>query len=147
MSGSAAFPTQRKLADSDDSSVPHPARILVVEDEPGLAEVLALHLAAAGFDVRTALDGLAALYELGRESPDLVLLDLQLLEVSGFRLMQLLKRRDAARPVPVLVLTALSYQEAREVARAGADDFLEKPFSPHEVVVRAVAARAHCEGQ
>jgi DNA-binding response OmpR family regulator len=111
-------------------------RLLLVEDEPGLAEVLALHLRWAGCDVDVAGDGLEALYALERARPDAVLLDLELPRVSGFRVLQLLKGDGATAAIPVLVLTALSFQEAREVAQAGADDFLTKPVAPRTVVAR-----------
>ncbi|MBI3973361.1 MAG: response regulator [Chloroflexi bacterium] len=110
--------------------------VLVVEDESGLAEILALHLAAAGYTVWTARDGLEALYALERARPDVVVLDLNVPRISGFRLLQLLRRDAATATVPVLVLTALSFQEAREVARAGADDFCTKPCAPEAVVAR-----------
>lgn len=112
------------------------ATILLVEDEPGLAEVLTVHLQSAGYQVVTVPDGLQALYALDEQPPSLVLLDLNLPLVSGFRIIQLLKQRGASPKVPVLVLTALSYQEAEDAVRAGADDFLTKPFLPQEVVAR-----------
>jgi len=111
-------------------------RILIVEDEPGLAEVLSLHLEAAGFETTVCHDGLSAIYELDRATPRVVLLDLHLPEVSGFRLIQLLKQRADSPGLPVIVITALSFQEAEEVVRAGADDFISKPFMPDEVVSR-----------
>jgi DNA-binding response OmpR family regulator len=111
-------------------------RVLVVEDEPGLAEVLALHLDGAGYETAIAHDGLSALYEMDRDLPRLVLLDLNVPVVSGFRLIQLLKQRADAPNLPVIVITALSFQEAEEVIRAGADDFITKPFMPAEVVTR-----------
>src|SRR6266545_705708 len=111
-------------------------RVLIVEDEPGLAEVLSLHLAAAGFETGVCHDGLSALYELERTAPSLVLLDLHLPQVSGFRLIQLLKQRSDAPRIPVMVITALSFPEAEEAVRAGADDFITKPFLPDEVVTR-----------
>ncbi len=111
-------------------------RILIVEDEPGLAEVLSLHLEAAGFETTVCHDGLSAIYELDRAIPRVVLLDLHLPEVSGFRLIQLLKQRADSPGLPVIVITALSFQEAEEVVRAGADDFISKPFMPDEVVSR-----------
>jgi DNA-binding response OmpR family regulator len=116
-----------------------PARLLLVEDEPGLAEVLTLHLRRAGFAVDVAGDGLSALGALELARPDVVLLDLTLPRISGFRLLQLLRRDAATATVPVLVLTGLSFQEAQEVARAGADDFLTKPVAPHTVVARTRA--------
>jgi DNA-binding response OmpR family regulator len=110
--------------------------VLIVEDEPGLAEVLALHLEASGYSAVVAHDGLQALYEMDRSPPQVVLLDLHLPQVSGFRLIQLLKQRVDARRPPVIVITALSFQEAQEAVRAGADDFITKPFLPAEVVTR-----------
>jgi DNA-binding response OmpR family regulator len=111
-------------------------RVLIVEDEPGLAEVLSLHLRAAGYEPSIAYDGLEALYAFDRTTPRAVLLDLNVPQVSGFRLIQLLKHRSDAPRVAVMVITALSFQEAEEVARAGADDFITKPFMPDEVVSR-----------
>jgi DNA-binding response OmpR family regulator len=110
--------------------------VLVVEDEPGLADVLAVHLAAAGYAPVVAHDGLEALYALEQWTPAVVLLDLHLPRVSGFRLLQLLRPGGAAPRVPVLVLTALSFGEAREALRAGADAFLTKPFRPADVVAQ-----------
>lgn len=110
--------------------------ILIVEDEAGLAEVLALHLNAAGFESVLAHDGLEAMFALERMTPRVVLLDLQLPQVSGFRLIQLMKQRSDMPRVPVIVITALSFQEAELAVRAGADDFITKPFLPSEVVTR-----------
>ena len=106
----------------------------MVEDEPGLAEVLAVHLQAGGYHPIVVHDGLEALYALERVTPHAVLLDLHLPQVSGFRLIKLLKQRPDMPRVPVIVLTALSFQEAEDAVRAGADDFLTKPFLPAEVV-------------
>jgi DNA-binding response OmpR family regulator len=110
--------------------------VLVVEDEPGLAEVLALHLRAAGYAPVVARDGLEALYALDRAPPRVILLDLHLPRLSGFRLLALLQQRPAAARAPVLVLTALNFAEAREVARAGVAGFMTKPFDPAAVVQR-----------
>jgi DNA-binding response OmpR family regulator len=79
---------------------------------------------------------LEALYALDRITPQAVLLDLNVPQVSGFRLIQLLKQRADTPQVPVVVITALSFQEAEEAVRAGADDFVTKPFLPEEVVGR-----------
>jgi DNA-binding response OmpR family regulator len=98
--------------------------------------VLSLHLEAAGFETTVCHDGLSAIYELDRATPRVVLLDLHLPEVSGFRLIQLLKQRADSPGLPVIVITALSFQEAEDVVRAGADDFISKPFLPDEVVSR-----------
>jgi two-component system catabolic regulation response regulator CreB len=111
-------------------------KILVAEDEPGLAEVLGLHLQAAGYEPVMAGDGLEALYALDREGVRAVLLDLNLPQVSGFRIIQLVKQRADVPSVPVIVITALSFQEAEEAVRAGADDFVTKPFEPMDIVER-----------
>jgi DNA-binding response OmpR family regulator len=110
--------------------------ILIVEDEPGLAEVLAVHLEASGFEPVVVNDGLEALYALDRVQPRAVLLDLHLPQVSGFRIIQIIKQRPTLPRLPVIVITALSFQEAEEAVRAGADDFITKPFLPAEVVTR-----------
>jgi DNA-binding response OmpR family regulator len=110
--------------------------VLLVEDESGLADVLAVHLQAAGYAPVMAPDGLTALHALDRTLPAAVVLDLHVPQVSGFRLLEVLKQRPETAGVPVLVLTALSFAEARGVARAGADAFLTKPFDPAEVVRR-----------
>src|SRR5687768_17075768 len=110
-------------------------RVLIVEDEAGLAEILSLHLEAAGYETVVCHDGLSALYEVDRRAPNLVVLDLHVPQISGFRLMQLLKQRGGPR-IPVMVTTALSFQEAEDAVRSGADDFMTKPFLPDELVVR-----------
>ena len=111
-------------------------KVMVVEDVPGLAEVLAINLQASGYEPLVVHDGLEALYVLDRETPSAILLDLHLPQISGFRLIQLLKQRTDVPSIPIIVITALSFQEAEEAVRAGADDFLTKPFSPEEVVER-----------
>ncbi len=108
--------------------------VLVVEDEPGLAELFRLNLEAAGYHVLVAEDGRSGLDLFRTSHPALVTLDLKLPEVSGFRLIKLFKQPPDA--VPVIVVTALDYTEAEEVVRAGADDFLTKPFEPATLVER-----------
>lgn len=103
-------------------------RILVVEDDPQVAEIIGWNLLAAGYLVTVVTDGLEAMQAFDREHPALVTVDLMIPSVSGFRLVALFKRE---RPeVPVLVVTALTFEEAEETARAGADDFITKPFDP-----------------
>jgi DNA-binding response OmpR family regulator len=111
-------------------------RVLIAEDEPGLAEILAVHLLEAGYEPVIASDGLQALYALDDAGVRAVLLDLHLPQVSGFRLIQLIKQRIDSPRLPVIVITALSFQEAEEAVRAGADDFITKPFIPVEIVHR-----------
>ena len=115
---------------------PSSGRVLIVEDEAGLAEVMSLHLEAAGYETVVCHDGLAALYEVDRVAPNLVVLDLHVPQISGFRLIQLLKQRSGQPRIPVVVTTALSFPEAEDAVRSGADDFMTKPFLPEELVTR-----------
>jgi DNA-binding response OmpR family regulator len=105
-----------------------PATVLVVEDEPAVAAVEAMILADAGLAVAVAPDGGAALAAVGRTPPDPVVLDLGLPGVSGFRVLEVLKGDPATAAVPVLVVTALDFAEAKAAAQSGADGFLTKPF-------------------
>jgi DNA-binding response OmpR family regulator len=113
-------------------------RILVIEDEAGLLDILTVNLEAVGYEVIGAADGLAGLQAFDRELPDLVVLDINLPIISGFRLLELF--RASARPAtPVLALTALDFAEAEDLARRGLDAFLSKPFDPEAVL--ALVAR------
>ena len=116
-------------------------RVLVVDDEPMVREVLARYLENDGFSVTTAEDGLEALLRFGEATPDLVLLDLMLPKLNGFEVFQ--QMRETA-PVPVIMLTARGEETDRIVGLdMGADDYVTKPFSPREVIsrVRAVLRR------
>ena len=103
-------------------------RVLIVEDEPGLAEVLALHFSQSGYEPAIAPDGLAALGELDAATPQAVILDLMIPVVSGFRLIKLIKRQVDTDAIPVVVLTALSFQEGEDAVRAGAGGRDERAF-------------------
>lgn len=107
-------------------------RILVVEDDPHVAEIIYWNLHAAGYAVTVVTDGMAALHTFDELHPCLVTLDLNMPAVSGFRLVELFKRH--APDIPVVIVTALSFEEAEEIARAGADDFLTKPFDPYDLL-------------
>jgi DNA-binding response OmpR family regulator len=111
--------------------------VLVVEDEPAVAAAEAMVLEDAGLAVAVAPDGGAALAAVERARPDLVVLDLAVPVVSGFRLLELLKADPATAAVPVLVVTALDFAEAQEVAQTGADGFLTKPFDAAELTADA----------
>lgn len=119
------------------TSVP---RVLVVEDEPDIAALIAYQLTREGFRVETAGSGPEALDSVGREIPDLVVLDRMLPGLSGDEVLKRLKAEPATANIPVLVLTAKREQEERiEGLELGADDYLTKPFSPVELVLRAQA--------
>ncbi len=109
-------------------------RILIVDDEPQIVEVLKLYLSREGFRVSTAGDGEAGLKAFAAQSPDLVLLDLMLPKVNG---MEVFKRLRSDRAVPVIMLTARGDELDRVLGlELGADDYIVKPFSPREVVAR-----------
>ena len=109
-------------------------RILLVEDEPTIAQPVAARLVAEGFEVRVAADGPAAVEDFRTYGPDLVVLDLML---PGFDGLEVCRRIQADRPVPVLMLTARDDETDLLVGLAvGADDYLTKPFSMRELTAR-----------
>ncbi|NNM04134.1 MAG: response regulator transcription factor [Gemmatimonadetes bacterium] len=115
-------------------------RVLVVEDEPDIAALIAYQLTREGYRVETANTGTEALGAVSREVPDLVVLDRMLPGLSGDEVLASLKGEAATRTIPVLVLTAKREQEDRiEGFELGADDYLTKPFSPRELVLRVRA--------
>jgi len=115
-------------------------RVLVVEDERDIAALIAYQLTREGFRVETAGTGTEALQAVGRDIPDLVVLDRMLPGVSGDEVLQRLKDEPATAHIPVLVLTAKREQEDRiKGFEMGADDYLTKPFSPRELVLRVQA--------
>jgi DNA-binding response OmpR family regulator len=122
-------------------------RILVVEDEPSIAEVVELYLRRAGFQVQCVGDGQAALQALERSLPGLVILDLMIPQVDGYALTRWLRDRS---DTPIIMLTARR-SEADRIAglEMGADDYVVKPFSPQELVsrVRAVLRRTQGAGR
>ena len=116
-------------------------RVLVVDDESMVREVLQRYLELEGFDVTTAEDGEAALASFARDRPQLVLLDLMLPRIDG---LEVFRRMRADAPTPVIMLTARGEETDRVVGlELGADDYVTKPFSPREVIarVRAVLRR------
>jgi len=115
-------------------------RVLVVEDEPDIAALIAYQLTREGFRVETAANGNEALAAVGREVPDLVVLDRMLPGLSGDEVLQTLRTDSGTRTVPILILTAKREQEDRIAGfELGADDYLTKPFSPRELVLRVRA--------
>ena len=113
--------------------------ILVVDDEPTIAEVVARYLTRAGYDARTAADGPAAVAAAATARPDLVVLDIMLPGLDGLEVMRRL-HEDGEGRVPVILLTAKGEESDRLVGlRRGADDYVVKPFSPRELVARVEA--------
>jgi DNA-binding response OmpR family regulator len=126
------------------------ARILVVEDDLTVAEVVVDYLRHAGLEPRHALDGQDALEIAATWRPDMVILDLMLPGVSGLEVCRRLREgQDAQVPLPVIMLTALGEESDRVLGlESGADDYVTKPFSPRELTLRvqAVLRRARAAG-
>jgi len=116
------------------------SRILVVEDETDLAELVAINLRGAGHDVTVAHDGNTALAEIQRSQPDLLVLDVMLPDISGIEVCRRLRRNAQTVRIPVIMLTARTDEVDRVVGfEVGADDYVAKPFSPRELVLRVEA--------
>ena len=123
--------------DSKSPTASAPSRILVVEDEVDILALIAYQLTRAGFRVETAVNSDQALSAMGREVPDLLVLDRMLPGVSGDQLLRMLRKEPGTQGLPVLILTAKREEEDRiEGLELGADDYLTKPFSPRELVLR-----------
>jgi two-component system phosphate regulon response regulator PhoB len=115
-------------------------RILVVDDEPDLLELVRFNLAQAGFSVDTAASGREALSKLKRGAPDLLILDLMLPDISGNDVCRQVRSDPALSDLPILMLTAKGEEVDRVVGfEIGADDYVPKPFSPRELTLRVRA--------
>lgn len=112
-------------------------RILVVDDEPEAVELVEFNLRQAGFDVTTAADGAEALRKARTQSLALIVLDVMLPEVDGLEVCKLLKGDSATASIPIIMLTAKATEIDRVLGlELGADDYVTKPFSPRELVLR-----------
>jgi two-component system response regulator ResD len=115
------------------------ASVLVVDDEPTIAEVVSRYLERAGYHTRVAADGAQALDLVARQRPDLVVLDLMLPGIDGLEVMRRLRRPERER-IGLILLTAKGEESDRVIGlRLGADDYVVKPFSPVELVARVDA--------
>jgi two-component system alkaline phosphatase synthesis response regulator PhoP len=121
-------------------------RILIVEDDPDIAHLVARYLDKAGFTVEHAAGGREALHAIASRRPDLVILDLMLPQLDGLEVCRQIRNDPATAALPIIMLTARAEESERIVGlELGADDYLAKPFSPGELVarVRALLRRAH----
>ena len=117
-----------------------PAQILVVEDERDIAALVAYHLTREGYRVRTAGGGPEALEAVAHERPDLIVLDIMLPGFTGYDVLKELRARPDAADIPVVVLTARCEEMDRiKGFELGADDYVTKPFSPQELLLRVSA--------
>ena len=112
-------------------------KILVADDEPDVLHLVSLNLKNAGFNVIKADDGMKALTQARAMQPALIVLDLMLPEMSGLEVCKVLKKEPATAQIPIIMLTAKAEEVDRIVGlELGADDYLTKPFSPRELVLR-----------
>jgi DNA-binding response OmpR family regulator len=120
------------------------SRILLVEDDPTVAEVVGRYLEREGFDVETVVDGLTALERAAASTPDLMILDLMLPGLGG---LEVFRRVRAFAPVPVIMLTARGDENDRVMGlELGADDYVAKPFSPRELMARVKSVLRRADG-
>lgn len=112
-------------------------KILVVDDEPEAVELVEFNLKGAGYEVTTAGDGAEALNKARRIQPNLVILDVMMPEIDGMEVCKLLRRDPATSSIPIIMLTAKASEVDRVLGlELGADDYVVKPFSPRELVLR-----------
>ena len=112
-------------------------KILIVDDEPDVVQLIEYNLKSAGYDVMTATDGQDALQQARGSSPDLIILDLMLPEVDGLDVCKILRRDAGTAGIPIVMLTAKASETDRVLGlELGADDYVTKPFSPRELVLR-----------
>lgn len=113
------------------------AQVLIVEDEPEIAELIEFHAERAGMNARKAHSGRTALDAVRREKPDLIVLDLMLPDLDGLEVCRKLKQSEDTRGIPIVMVTAKG-EEADVVAgiELGADDYVTKPFSPRVLMAR-----------
>jgi DNA-binding response OmpR family regulator len=110
-------------------------KVLVVDDEPTIAKTLRLGLEAEGLDVDLAVDGLECLKSVRSKPPDLILLDVMLPKLDGFRVCRLLKFDKNTSHIPIILCSARNSEADRERGRkAGADDYVVKPFDLEKLV-------------
>jgi two-component system phosphate regulon response regulator PhoB len=121
-------------------------RILIVEDERDIADLIGFNLQRAGYAVIKAHDGITGAKIAISEGPDLVILDLMLPGQDGYAVFKELRRDARSRTIPVIMLTARAQTEDRiQGLEAGADDYLTKPFSPKELILRVQAVLKRSE--
>ena len=112
-------------------------KVLVVDDEPDVIELVQYNLEQAGFDVETAADGKQGLAKVRSAAPDLILLDLMLPEMDGLEVCRILRGDLSTAYIPIIMLTAKAAEVDRVVGlELGADDYVTKPFSPRELLLR-----------
>lgn len=112
-------------------------RVLIVDDDPDIQRLVSYNLTQAGFDVDTAPNGRKALETIQQHPPDLIVLDLMLPDIDGMEVCRTLRQHENSRQIPIIMLTARSEEIDRVIGfELGADDYVMKPFSTRELVLR-----------
>jgi DNA-binding response OmpR family regulator len=117
--------------------MPRAAKILAVDDEPELTDLMHYHLVRAGHEVTTAANGWEAIHAVRANRPDIILLDLMLPDLDGFGVCEILRREPATATIPIIIVSAWASTDSRNLGlELGALDYITKPFSPQELVAR-----------
>ena len=112
-------------------------RVLIVDDDPDIQRLVSYNFSQAGFEVTTAASGRKALESVQKQPPDLIILDLMLPDIDGMEVCRTLRQRDSSSRIPIIMLTARGEEIDRVIGfELGADDYVSKPFSPRELVLR-----------
>jgi phosphate regulon transcriptional regulator PhoB len=115
-------------------------KILIIEDDRDIVEMLDYNLKEEGYDTISALNGEEGIALAGNERPDLIILDIMLPIMDGFEVCRTLKKDDRVAHIPIIILSAKSQETDKVVGlELGADDYVTKPFSPRELIARARA--------
>ena len=122
------------------------AKILVVDDEQDFIEFVSFNLRRHGYEVLTAGNGLDALFQARQALPDLIVLDLMMEGIDGYSVCEILRRQPSTRTMPIIMLTAAGGEMARLNGLAsGADDFINKPVPPRELIRRIEDVLLSCQ--
>jgi DNA-binding response OmpR family regulator len=112
-------------------------RILLVDDEAELVELVKMRLEANGYDILTAYDGKEALDVAKKEMPDLIILDLMLPQIDGYKVCRMLKFDEKYKKIPIIIFTARALDTDKKVGmEVGADDYIVKPFEPELLLMK-----------
>ncbi len=123
-------------------------KILVIDDEPDIVELVSYNLIKSGYQIDHALDGEAALKKLSENNYDLIILDVMLPSIDGFQLCSIIRNNPALSHLPIIMLTARTDEfDKVHGLEMGADDYITKPFSPKELVarIRAIIRRTEIQ--
>ncbi|MBI2450460.1 MAG: response regulator transcription factor [Candidatus Nealsonbacteria bacterium] len=115
-----------------------PKKVLVVDDEDRITNYLRIRFRSAGYDVITAADGMEALEQMAKHNPDIIILDLIMPKMDGWEFLKQLRLSGSAVPVIILSAKVSNYDKIKGLT-LGADDYVEKPFSPDELLARVQA--------